>query len=119
MLKDVLLQVRKFFIPCDFVVIEMEEDAQIPIILGRPFLTTVGATIDVKNGYLSLQVSEEKLELNLSKVMASLSLENACYRVDVIKKVVFEEMGTLSLPLNPPEACLLVTYDKKGLCASW
>jgi len=38
---------------------EMEEDAQIPIILGSPFLATVGATIDVKNWRLSLQVGEE------------------------------------------------------------
>ena len=43
MLEDVPLQVGKFFIPCDFVVMEMEEDLQIPIILGRPFLATAGA----------------------------------------------------------------------------
>ena len=39
-LEDVPLQVGKFFIPCDFVVMEMEEDSRIPIILGRPFLAT-------------------------------------------------------------------------------
>ncbi|XP_048496202.1 uncharacterized protein LOC125495505 [Beta vulgaris subsp. vulgaris] len=33
-LEDVPLRVGKFFIPCDFVVMEMEEDAQVPIILG-------------------------------------------------------------------------------------
>lgn len=54
------LQVGKFFIPVDFVVIEMEEDQQISIILGRPFLATAGAVIDVKNGKLTLQVGEEK-----------------------------------------------------------
>jgi len=42
----------------------MDEDAQIPIILGRPFLATVDVMIDVKNGRLSLQVREEKLEFN-------------------------------------------------------
>ncbi|XP_048491553.1 uncharacterized protein LOC125492860 [Beta vulgaris subsp. vulgaris] len=36
-LEDVPLRVGKFFIPCDFVVMEMEEDAHVPIILGRPF----------------------------------------------------------------------------------
>ena len=39
-----------FFILTDFVVLEMEEDSQIPIILSRPFLATAGAIIDVKNG---------------------------------------------------------------------
>jgi len=35
MLEEVPLQVGKIFIPCDFVIIKMEEDAQIPIILGQ------------------------------------------------------------------------------------
>ena len=53
-LEDVPLQVGKFFIPCDFVVLEIEEDSRIPVILGRPFLATARAMIDVKNGRLSL-----------------------------------------------------------------
>ena len=65
-LEDVPLQVGKFFIPCDFVVMEMEDDSQIPIILWRPFLAKTGAVIDVRNGHLSLHVGEEKLEFNLS-----------------------------------------------------
>ena len=36
-LEDVPLQVGKFFILCDFIVMEMEEDSHIPIILGRTF----------------------------------------------------------------------------------
>ncbi|XP_057994334.1 uncharacterized protein LOC131174595 [Hevea brasiliensis] len=49
-LENIPIKVGKFFIPVDFVVWEMEEDVQIPIILGRPFLATAGAIIDVKNG---------------------------------------------------------------------
>lgn len=41
-LEDVPIRVGKFFIPVDFVVLEMEEDSQIPIILGRPFLAMQG-----------------------------------------------------------------------------
>ena len=52
-LEDVPLQVGKFFIPYDFVVIEMEENAQISVILGCPFLATVRAMIDIKNEKLS------------------------------------------------------------------
>ncbi|XP_074346896.1 uncharacterized protein LOC141685706 [Apium graveolens] len=52
----------KFFIPCDFVVLEMDEDVEIPIILGRPFLDTAGTTIDVKAGKLTLNVVEEILK---------------------------------------------------------
>ncbi|XP_058003777.1 uncharacterized protein LOC131180166 [Hevea brasiliensis] len=48
-LENVPLKVGKFFIPVDFMVLEMEEDNHIPIILRRPFLATAGAIIDVKN----------------------------------------------------------------------
>jgi len=77
MLEDVLLQVGKFFIPCDFVVMETEGHAQVSIRPGRPFLAMMGAMINVKNGCVSLQVGEEKLKFNLSKVTASLSLKDA------------------------------------------
>ena len=40
LLEDVPLQVGKFFIPCYFVIMEMEEDSRISIILARPFLVT-------------------------------------------------------------------------------
>ncbi|XP_058005374.1 uncharacterized protein LOC131181346 [Hevea brasiliensis] len=55
----------KFFTPVDFVGLDMEEEVHILIILGRPFLATVGAMIDVKNGRLTLEVGKEKVEFNL------------------------------------------------------
>ena len=51
---DVPLRVGKFFIPYDFMVMEMEEDSYIPIILGHPFLATTEGMIYVKNDKLSL-----------------------------------------------------------------
>ena len=39
-LEDVLIKVGKFIFPMDFVVIDMEEDKQVPLLLGRPFLAT-------------------------------------------------------------------------------
>ena len=53
-LNDVPLQVGKFIIPCNFVIMEIEKDACIPIVLGRPFFATTRAMINVKNGKLSL-----------------------------------------------------------------
>jgi hypothetical protein len=45
--KDVPVKVGHHFIPVDFVLLEKGEREQPPLILGRPFLKTVGATIDV------------------------------------------------------------------------
>ena len=38
--KDVLVKVDKFIFPVDFIVMDMEEDHEVPLILGRPFLAT-------------------------------------------------------------------------------
>ena len=47
-LEDVLIKVGKFIFPVDFVVMEMEEDTQVPLLHGRPLLATRDALIDVK-----------------------------------------------------------------------
>ena len=39
-LEDVLVKVGKFVFIVDFVVMQMEEDTQVPLLLGRPFLAT-------------------------------------------------------------------------------
>ncbi|XP_057775122.1 uncharacterized protein LOC130994104 [Salvia miltiorrhiza] len=48
--EDVLVKVNEFIFPADFVVLDFEEDKTIPLILGRPFLATGRALIDVANG---------------------------------------------------------------------
>jgi hypothetical protein len=57
-LEDVPVQVGNFAYPVDFVVLEMEDNAE-SMILGRPFLATAGAIIDVKGGTLKLQFGTE------------------------------------------------------------
>jgi len=42
--------VGDFYVSIDFVVLDMDEDCRTEIILGRPFLATVGCKIDVKEG---------------------------------------------------------------------
>ncbi|XP_050914652.1 uncharacterized protein LOC127129534 [Lathyrus oleraceus] len=45
--EDVLVKIDKFFFPVDFVILEMPEDEEIPLILGRPFLETGRCIIDI------------------------------------------------------------------------
>ena len=54
--EDVLIKVGKFIFPIDFVVLDMPEDHNVPIILGRPFLATRHTLIDIGNGELKLRV---------------------------------------------------------------
>ena len=55
-IEEVLVKVDKFIFPEDFIILDMEEDKEIPIILGRPFLATGRAMIDVQRGELKLRV---------------------------------------------------------------
>ena len=65
-LEDLLVQVGKFVIPCDFFVMDMDENSQVPLILGRPFLATAGALIDVQANTLSFQLCGERVDLCFS-----------------------------------------------------
>ena len=51
----------------NFVVMDMEEDTQVSLLLGRPFLAIGAALIDVKKGELTLRVGEEAVHFNLNK----------------------------------------------------
>ena len=55
-IENVLVKVGKFIFPSDFVILVMEEDDTVPIILGRPFLSTGKAQINVQEGELKLRV---------------------------------------------------------------
>ena len=66
-LEDVLVKVGKFIFPIDFVIMKMEEDTQVPILLGKPLLATGATLIDVQKGELTLRVGDEAVHFNLNK----------------------------------------------------
>ncbi|XP_057990621.1 uncharacterized protein LOC110671231 [Hevea brasiliensis] len=85
------------------ILIKMEEDVQIPIILGRLFLVTRGAIIDVKNGQLTLKVREEEVEFNLFQAIKKKLNMDECLRIDIINELVEEEFKK-KYPEDPLEA---------------
>jgi hypothetical protein len=56
-MEDILVRIRNSFVPVDFVVLEMDVYRQIPLILGRPFMSTTGVTIDVVARIIKLNIS--------------------------------------------------------------
>jgi hypothetical protein len=58
--EDVPVKVGHHFIPVDFVVLEMGEREKPPLFLRRPFLKTVGATIDVGKGEIMFNINRER-----------------------------------------------------------
>src|SRR5215216_757242 len=59
-INDVLIMVNNAYVPVDFYVSDVECNASCPITLGRPFLRTVGAIIDVKEGTIKYQLPLKK-----------------------------------------------------------
>ena len=49
---------------------KMEEDTQVPLLLGRPFLATRAALIDVQKSELTMRVGNEAVHFNLNKSLA-------------------------------------------------
>ena len=92
-LEDVLVKVGKFIFPVDFVIMKMEEDTQVPLLLGRPFLAIGAALIDVQKGELALRVGNEAVHFNLNR-----SLEH--HDVDVESCMAVENNSLLSVELN-------------------
>ncbi|XP_074297168.1 uncharacterized protein LOC141627860 [Silene latifolia] len=109
-IEDVPLVVGKLVIPCDFFVMDMPEDYNVPIILGRPCLATGGAMIDVKSGKLSLQVGEYRVEFELHKSMEAPSLGDTCCIVDILENPM-EEHDPKASSMDPLETCLVSGYE--------
>ncbi|RYR73621.1 hypothetical protein Ahy_A02g008052 [Arachis hypogaea] len=65
--ENVLVKVGNYFFPTDFVILDMEESYLHPIILGRPFLATARALIDVEQGELILRIHDEQLIFHVFK----------------------------------------------------
>ena len=88
MVKDVLVKVDKFIFLADFIVLDMEEDYDVPLILERPFLATGRALIDVHSGELTLRVNEEEVIFNIYRSMKFRDEAATCHRIDMISDCV-------------------------------
>ncbi|MCI35561.1 hypothetical protein A2U01_0056782, partial [Trifolium medium] len=60
-LQDVLVRCAEFVFPADFVTLDMEEDADVPLLLERPLLATGRALIDVEMGELMFRLDDEQV----------------------------------------------------------
>ncbi|MCI26614.1 hypothetical protein A2U01_0047811, partial [Trifolium medium] len=69
-LHDVLVRVAEFVFPANFVILDMEEDREVePLLLGRPFLATGRALINVEMGELMLRTNGEQIMFNVFEAM--------------------------------------------------
>ncbi|GJY41768.1 hypothetical protein Tco_0429038 [Tanacetum coccineum] len=70
--ENVLVGIGKFTFPIDFIILDMLEDIKVPLILGRPFLSTACAKIDVYKRKITLRAGEERIVFTSVKPASSL-----------------------------------------------
>ena len=68
-LHDVLVKVESFIFPTDFLILDCEVDFEVPIILGRPFLATDRALVDMEKGQMKFWLNNEESTFNICRSM--------------------------------------------------
>ncbi|XP_020209235.1 uncharacterized protein LOC109794168, partial [Cajanus cajan] len=104
--EDLLVKVDKFWFPVDFVIMDMEEDSEVPLILGRPFMKTAKVIIDVDDGKLKVRVQDDEVNFNVFEAMKHPSDKSGCFRVDVIDELCMEAQKSFSVA-TPLEKALV------------
>ena len=74
-MEDVVVKVGKFIFQIDYVIIDIEEDKKIPLLLGKPFLATGEALINVKKGEFTLRVIIEEVHFSLNQCLKQHDVE--------------------------------------------
>ena len=96
-IEDVLVKVDKFIFLADFIVLDMEEDSEIPIMLGRSFLATGKAMIDVQKGGLKLRVQGDEVRFSVFNTVRHPTNSDACFMIEVVKAIVSSQSGSTDL----------------------
>ncbi|XP_069145913.1 uncharacterized protein [Solanum lycopersicum] len=68
-LHDVLVKVESFIFPADFGILDCEVDFEVPNILGRQFLRTGKALVDMEKGQMTFRLNNEEATFNICRTM--------------------------------------------------
>nr|GFA42070.1 DNA-directed DNA polymerase [Tanacetum cinerariifolium] len=117
--EDVFVKGGKFHFLTDFVVVDFEADPRVPLILGRSFLGTDRALIDVYREELTLRVNDDVVTFNLNQTTRYSSTYDdlSVNRIDIIdvsrEEYTQEIIGFLnnSLGGNPTSTFKPILYD--------
>jgi len=96
-LEDLPVKVGSIQIPTDFVILEMDEESKDPLILGRPFLATACAIIDVKKGKIELNLGKEmKMTFDINKAMKKPTINGQVFWIEEMDRLADELLEELT-----------------------
>ncbi|KAG7559399.1 Retrotransposon gag domain [Arabidopsis thaliana x Arabidopsis arenosa] len=97
MLEDLPVKIGRVEIPTDFVVLEMDEEPKDPLILGRPFLATAGALIDVRRGKIDLNLGDDfKMTFDITKTMKKPTIDGQVFYIEEMDRLADELLEELT-----------------------
>ena len=67
---------------------DIEEDSEIPLILGRPFMSTASCVVDMGKGKLELSVDDQNVTFDLFDAMKHPSDHKACFKMDKVEQEI-------------------------------
>ena len=109
-MKEVLVQVDKFYFPVDFVVLDTQpvvnQGTQFPVILCRPFLATTNAIIHCRRGLMTLSFGNMTVNLNIFNVIKEIGDDKDVCEVNMIESVVHNYVDHVSND-DPLKSCLV------------
>ncbi|KAL7609424.1 hypothetical protein Lser_V15G10314 [Lactuca serriola] len=89
--EDLLVKVDKFVFPKDFIILDMEADPQVPIILGRPFLNTASAIVDMRDSKLTLRVTDDSVTFGVDQAMKyARNSDDMVFSIDMLDELMEE-----------------------------
>ncbi|XP_049364536.1 uncharacterized protein LOC125829342 [Solanum verrucosum] len=112
-LYDILVKVDRFIFLADFVILDCEIDAEIPIIMGRPFLAIGRALVDVESSKLNFRVNDDEVTFNIYKYMKQPSNIHVVSTKNVIDEVVANVSHLMRK--NEPLESVLANYDESAV----
>ncbi|XP_019462934.1 PREDICTED: uncharacterized protein LOC109361857 [Lupinus angustifolius] len=89
--EDVLVKVDKLVFPIDFVIMDIEEDVEVPLILGILFIKTAMVNIDVDEGKLKVRGQDDEVNFNVFEVIHPPKDKQRCFRIDVSEKLYMND----------------------------
>ncbi|XP_006590017.1 uncharacterized protein [Glycine max] len=107
-IEDVLIQVKQLVFPTDLMVMDIEEDPDIPIILGRPFMSMTNCIVDMGKGKLELGVEDQKVSFDLFEAMKHPNDMKACFDLDKVEQEI--EIAATAMALHFPLEKALINH---------
>ena len=124
-LHDVLVKVESFIFLADFVILDCEVDFEVPIILGRQFLATGSAYVDMEKGHMKFQFNNEEATFNICRSMRQSgelqSVSSISHKVSESFERQIQGGITIMYAIVHPVALfnLFSTFTKLSTCCSF